>query len=372
MKEIIKCARAKLYIKLGRSNIGESTLPLKVTTWNIENSNRLVSSNPSAAVLERRLRVRQTIESINPDILCIQEGPKGEQAVDDFCTQVLNRQWVPVLLRQDGEALGDRDKEYQIKGTQWIWFLVRADLERNCRLQSPNIWQAFTKMKTWVVNFWGEEKSRRHSHYRHPQVLIYNLGNGQEIELIGVHLKSKINKKQVKRDADNNLVGEYLKKATEARIKLATEARNIRRYIAAKFNQLAQPGLLLMGDCNDGPGHDHFEKQYLFFDLISNLQGDVMIAERFFNHALFDFSARLRWTAKYRDEVLDIKAKDNPLLLDHILISQPLCRGQLFLIANENAGMVEHEAYERCNAGSNSDTKTSDHRPVSCKFDEVV
>ena len=153
-------------------------MPLKVATWNIEDSYKLVSSNPSAAVLERRLRVRQTIESIDPDILCIQEGPKGEQAIDDFCTQVLNRQWVPILLRQDGDALGDRDKEYRTKGRQWIWFLVQAVLERNCRLQSPDIYQAFTGMKTWSVNFWGEEKAARHSHYRHPQVLIYDLGNG--------------------------------------------------------------------------------------------------------------------------------------------------------------------------------------------------
>lgn len=347
-------------------------MPLKVTTWNIEHSNRLVSSNPSAAVMERRLRVRQTIESISPDILCIQEGPKGEQAVDDFCTQVLDRQWIPVLLEQDHEALGHRDKEYQTKGTQWIWFLVRAGRERNCRLQSPDVWQSFTGMKTWSVNFWGEEKSTQHYHYRHPQVLIYDLGNGQEIELIGVHLKSTINDKPIERDADGNLMGEYLTEATEARIKLATEARNIRQYVAAKFDQLAYPGLLVIGDCNDGPGQDYFEKQYLFFDLISNIQGDVMIAERFFNHALFDFSAHLRWTARYRDEVLGIPASQNPLLLDHILISQPLCRGGLSLMAKEHAGTVEHEAYERFNAGSSSNTKTSDHRPICCKLDDAI
>ena len=347
-------------------------MPLKVTTWNLEHSQRLISADPSATVLDRRRRVRETIESIDPDILCLQEGPKGEQAIDDFCTQVLNRQWIPILLRQDGDALGDRDKEYQIKGTQWIWFLVRAGLEGNCRLQSPDTWQAFTGLKTWPVNFWGEEKATRHSHYRHPQVLIYNLGDDQEIELIGVHLKSKINKMPIERDQDGNLVGEYVTEAMEARIKLATEARNVRQYVAAKFNQLAQPGLLVMGDCNDGPGHDHFETRYLFFDLISNLQGEVLVAERFFNHALFDFPGHLRWTAKFRDEIRNKPASQNPLLLDHILISQPLCRGQLSLVVNEYAGRVEHETYERFNAGSSSQTRTSDHRPVSCTFDDVV
>ncbi len=134
-------------------------MPLKVTTWNLEHSHRLLSANPSTNVLDRRGRVRATIESIDPDILCIQEGPKGEQAIDDFCTQVLDRRWVPILLRQDGDALGDRDKEYQTKGNQWIWFLVRLALAPDCWLQSPDTWQAFTGMGTWPVHFWGEEKA---------------------------------------------------------------------------------------------------------------------------------------------------------------------------------------------------------------------
>ncbi len=346
-------------------------MPLKIATWNLEHSDRLISEDPTPNILDRRRRVLETVEEINPDILCIQEGPKGEQRIDAFCEQVFNDKWVPVLLKQPADALGARDKEYQIKGTQWIWFLVRAALAGQCRLQSPDIWQSFIGGKTWKVNFWGEEKAKRHSHYRHPQVLVYDLGNGQEVELLGVHLKSKINKKRIKRDQDGNLIGEYVNEAMEARIKLATEARNIRQYIGAKFDQLANPGLIVMGDCNDGPGHDYFETLYLFFDLISNLQGEVLLAERFFNHALFDAPGHLRWSAKYRDAVLKIPASKNPLLLDHILISQPLCRGQLSLVANEHAGRVEHEAFERANAGSNSKTRTSDHRPVSCQFDDV-
>jgi endonuclease/exonuclease/phosphatase family metal-dependent hydrolase len=349
-------------------------LPLKVTTWNIEHSNRLVSENPSAAVISRRQRVRETIESINPDILCIQEGPEGEKGIDDFSKQVLNQRWIPVLLRKEGEPLGQRDDEYNIAGTQWIWFLTKPELVENCRLQPPAVWKAFTKMETWTVHFWGKEKSSRHSHYRHPQVLIYDIGNGQEIELIGVHLKSKINKKAVIRDENEELIGDYVTEAMKARVKLATEACNIRQYISAKFEQVENPGILVMGDCNDGPGKDIFEDQYLFFDLISNLQGDVMIAERFFNHALFDFAGHLRWTAKYRDEVSlpPIPASKNPLLLDHILISQPLCRKNLSLEVNENAGAVEHEAYERSNAGAKSNTITSDHRPVTLKLDDAT
>jgi len=342
---------------------------LKITTWNIEHTSRLLTASPSPTILNRRLRVQQTIQNINPDILCIQEGPKGEQAITDFCSIVLENQWVPVLLRQAEEPLGHRDKEYQLKGNQWIWFLVRAELANRCRLQSPTIWQAFTGTRQWPINYWGEERAKQHYHYRHPQVLIYTGEEGQELEIIGVHLKSKINMLKINRDTEGNLVGGYVAEATEARIKLATEARNIRQYIDEKFNQLQYPGIVVLGDCNDGPGHDYFETRYLFFDLISNIQGDVMMAERFFNHALFDFPGHLRWTAKYRDAVLGIPASQNPLLLDHLLISQPLCRGNLALVVNEQAGTVEHEAYQRYNAGATANAKSSDHHPASCTLE---
>lgn len=139
----------------------------------------------------------------------------------------------------------------------------------------------------------------------------------------------------------------------------------MRAYIDARFNQVPAPGILVMGDANDGPGQDYFEALYMFFDLVSNLQGNVMESDRFFNHALFDFPEALRWTARYRDDVMSIPASRNPLLIDHILMSQPLVSGALPLQAHAHAGLVEHQAYERANAGASASARTSDHRPVS-------
>jgi endonuclease/exonuclease/phosphatase family metal-dependent hydrolase len=80
---------------------------LKATTWNLEHAARLVGENPTAEVRERRQRVRDTLEAINPDILCLQEGPRGEAAIDRFCTEV--------------------------------WFLVKAALALRARLQPPSV-----------------------------------------------------------------------------------------------------------------------------------------------------------------------------------------------------------------------------------------
>lgn len=345
-------------------------MTLKVTTWNLERASRLLTANPTPVILDRRQRILATFQDIDPDIIALIEGPKGEQAITDFCNQVLNDTWVPVLLKGPNDAVGDRDADYQIKGTQWMWFLVKPSLVGQCKIQSPDVWQSFTDEKTWIVNYWGKIEPSRHDHYRHPQVMIFDVGNGEEVELIAVHMKSKINTKRITRDKDCNLTGDYLEEALKSRVKLATEADNVRKYINSKFDQLAQPGLVVLGDCNDGPGRDYFENQYLHFDLIQNIQGEVLVSERFFNHALFDFPGHLRWTAKFRDAIKKIPASKNPLLIDHILISQPLVNGNSSLQVNGGAGSVEHEAFERANAGSNSKTRTSDHRPVSCVFDD--
>lgn len=340
-------------------------MPLKVTSWNVEHSARLIGDSLTPTNADRRRRVRETIEAIDPDILCMLEGPKGEAGIIAFAQDVLGGQWQPLLLTGAGEAVGSRGRDYETKGTQWIWFLVRPSLVGRCRLQAPAVWQAFTAQAGWRVHFWGQLTPSAHSHYRHPQVMIMDLGGGHELELIGLHLKSKINQLPITRDAEGNITGAYLQEALKARVKLATEARNVRAYIDARFNQVPAPGILVMGDANDGPGQDYFEALYMFFDLVSNLQGNVMESDRFFNHALFDFPEALRWTARYRDDVMSIPASRNPLLIDHILMSQPLVSGALPLQAHAHAGLVEHQAYERANAGASASARTSDHRPVS-------
>ena len=345
-------------------------MQLKVTSWNVEHSSSLIGDDLDKLHLDRRRRVASTIREINPDILCMLEAPVGEGDITSFAKDVLDNHWVPILLPQSSNSsLGDRDDDYDINGTQWIWYLVRSTLANRCRLQEPATWQAFVDHSRWDVHYWGKEKPTRHRHYRHPQVLVFELDDGQEIEFIGIHLKSKINKKKLVRDGDGNIVGDYLNEALKARIKLATEARNVRSYIDARFDQSEQPGIVILGDANDGPGQDYFEQRYMFFDLISNLQGSIMKAERFFNHALFDYPEHLRWTAKYRNQVTGVPASKNPLLIDHILMSQPLVDGSLPIIANEGAGLIKHHAFDRGNAGASIKRITSDHRPVSVLFD---
>ena len=197
---------------------------------------------------------------------------------------------------------------------------------------------------------------------------MYQFDDGREMEIIGIHLKSGIPGKPFRRDENGNIVQEYVDDALQSRVKLATEARNVRAYITKRFGECGEnaPAIMILGDANDGPGQDYFEENYLFFSTVSNLEGSVLDSEQFFNHALFDFDPGECWTIKFRDDVTNTPVDKNPLLIDHILMSQTLCNGTYPVQANRHAGIVEYKIYDKYKGPAKY--QTSDHRPVSIRL----
>jgi hypothetical protein len=332
----------------------------KLTSWNVQHLEKLLTSTTTTAK-RRRDAVVQEIRDIDADLLCVLEGPKGKAAIDAVCTDLLDGDYVPIKAG---------DGEYATLGSQWIWFLAKPALAAHMSLLPPATWDAFCG-QSWPCYFWGSFTPTQHRHYRHPQVAILEK-DGLRVEFIGLHLKSKyVNAGASRWKAGGVEREEFISDAIKARIKLTTEAANVRGYIDAKFEQRPDPAVFVLGDLNDGPGKEYFETLYLFHDLISNVQGDVFFARGFLNHALFDFPQDLRWTVMFKDFVSGdgIPPRDPRILLDHILFTQPLTDGSLPWKINENAGKVEHEIHELINANLPKSAHTSDHRPVSCVVD---
>jgi hypothetical protein len=326
---------------------------LKVTSWNIEHFRRVFEGAPSAAKQRRREAISLEVREMNPDILCVLEGPRNVQHVRDFAQNDLGGDYA-VIEAADGQ--------YATSGEQWIWFLARQPLVAQCSLLPVAVWDEFAA-GNWPVHYWGVQEVTQHRHYRHPQVLVMQ-NSGLRVEFIGLHLKSKyVNQGESMWNAGGAQREEYVFESIKARIKLATEAENVRRYLDAKFEQVENPAIFVMGDLNDGPGRELFESEYLFFDLVSNLQGDVFFARKFLNHALFDYTGDLRWSARFDDFVENVQ--DRPLLIDHIMFTQGLVNQNLPLTVEPHAGLVEHEIHELVNAPLTVSSKTSDHRPVS-------
>lgn len=367
---------------------------LKVTAWNIEHFQKALESNDAP----RLEAIRREIHDIGPDVLCLVEAPWSPSLLERWVQDPQNGlggAWVLPLIEGTQAFLdlaGGQDDHnglkrlYGMQGTrltggQWIWFLVRRTLadEAHLTLQPPSVWQAFTGGSAWHYRAWNSGKRVRHAHWRHPQVLRLVV-DGHELEFIGGHLKSKINRATPLDPATGDLSPAYVDTALSARIKLTSEAADIRRYIEARFNQEPEPRIVVLGDFNDGPGREYFEREYLHHDLIGNLQGDVFFATRFLNHALFDYEDRLRWSTEFHDRV-ETWARTLPgaalpptggvdtarrQLIDHILFTQALSGPGSGPKVRKQSGLVEHVIHERIQASLPSKKiRTSDHRPVS-------
>jgi hypothetical protein len=329
---------------------------LKLTAWNIEHFQRLCVGAPTTAKAKRRAAVAQEIRALAPTILCMLEGPRDVAMIKEFAAADLGGDYAVV------EAA---DGDYDTRGEQWIWFLVQRDLRDAVSLLPINTWQQFAG-KTWTVHYWGSQEVEQHRHYRHPQTLVLTWGD-QRVEFIGLHLKSKfINRGQQLWQAGGAQQATFVAEAIKARIKLATEAANVRRYLDAKFGQVEKPAICVLGDLNDGPGKEYFEDQYLFFDLVSTLQGEVFFARKFLDHALFDWPEHLRWSVRFDDFVESVH--DRPILLDHIMYTQGLADGDLPVMVKPGSGRVEHEIHALINAPLPAAAHSSDHRPVSVEL----
>ncbi|MBR9763529.1 MAG: endonuclease/exonuclease/phosphatase [Rhodobacteraceae bacterium] len=376
---------------------------MKLTTWNAEwldshwgvvsglyapGQDLFPEDAPSLAEAQARIAaVGRFIGMLAPDILFLCEAPRGADQMAGFAAAAAPG--YDLVMRPAGT-------DYEIDGRQWMWFLVRKDIADLIQpeLVPVETWRAFCAEAsdsiradgTWKVSAprltdFGDIRDvpvaerRTHRFYREPQVLRYQWG-GARHEVIGAHLKSKhtgisIPKRQPGEDLDayiaaSKTVQRFMAEAHEARVKLSSEALVIRAYIDRRFQQEADPSIVVLGDLNDGPGKEVMEREYLLHDLISNLQGEVFFARKFLNHALFDQPDHLRWTAQFRDD-LDPERPEH-ILLDHILFTQALTSGGTSpLVARARSGWVEHLAFEEAEALLGRGM-LSDHRPVSLRL----
>lgn len=375
----------------------------KLTTWNAEwlelsagvdlgwlepGQTVFPKKAPTKKAARESIRaLKDVVSEIAPDILFLCEAVAGAEHMSAFVAAHLPG--YDLVVREDAD-----DDAYGIGGIQWLWFLVKKSLSdsRNPRLLDNATWQAHTRDESKMGHKDGEwtvsspqvkdgevlpNKRMKHGHFRHPQVLVTDWRD-QRVEIIGLHLKSKlVTKKPRKRKAGESFesyaklqkVAAYLADSHKARIKLTTEATDVRYYIDHRFEQDPSPSIFVLGDLNDGPGKELLEREYLFHDLIGNLQGEIFFADRFLNHALFDFPNHLRWTVKFED-LLD-PDRSPKILLDHILFTQALTRsGASPLLVEPGAGRVEHEIYERVASLLTDEDAISDHRPVTVTLSE--
>lgn len=335
----------------------------KLTTWNVEWMNKWfetdsVKYKASPQYTEQRYRVASVIKSLKSDIIGIQEGPKHKKQMAKFCRGYL-------------------DDEYEIyhvySGTQNNYALVRKGFEVTVKQfrETHKIYEYLSRGVEYYT--WGEvAKQSARKIPRKPVVLSLSPpGSSETVELMVFHTKSKISDLRSKKQWENREL-EAIVDALESRQQLSGELVAIRNYLTHAVLSTRTTGCILVGDLNDGPNRDIFEKKFLITNIVDELRGGFHREEALMHHALtrewLDPDRAKAFTAEFRDATQD--GNKVKILLDHIMVSTALKGGDAPIKLVKGSGRIEHEIYEANvkNSGNKKSERPSDHRPVSAKF----
>src|SRR5262245_19668655 len=160
---------------------------------------------------------------------------------------------------------------------------------------------------------------------------------------------------------------QYVVAALKARRRNGREGMRIREYLDSRLAATASVDFVVLGDLNDGPGLDYFEKRYLAHNVTDIILGSAYQPEWMLTHAQHDVPVADRYTAVFDDFVESVPNKK--LLLDHILLSPGLVAGSgLRRVAG--SGRVHHAEYQAqvSAGGTRRDNRPLDHRPVSVQL----
>jgi predicted extracellular nuclease len=305
---------------------------------------------------ETAQRAAAMIRAIDPDVLGVEEGPsrEGEMAlfIQDRLSDAAGQPLYRFFLSDSG-------------GQQRVALLYKPGSVTSASLAPhPSITGL---IDPWEADVDGDMRLEPDYQFaRNPLVVDLKLGT-HPLQVIVAHTKSSFVNNGASMWHNPATRQDYVVAALKARRRNATEAMRIREYLDARLSSSVHADVIVLGDLNDGPGLDYFEKRYLAHNVTDILLGSAYQPERVFTHAQHDVAADQRYTAVFDDFVENVKGKR--LLLDHILLSPGLL-GQGGLRRVAHSGTIHHAEYEAqvSAGGTRRDKRPSDHRPASVQL----
>lgn len=340
---------------------------MRVVDWNIEHMNSwfVANSDPNAPALRESKpaggfgggaiddvpalaqRAANVIGALDPDVICIQEGA-GEDEVGIFLQRFLplpnNAAWTVL-----GGSGGAQKLIVAVRTDRDVTAAVLAD-DSNLSTQLDGPYDADTD---------GDAVVETDTTFARVPLVVDITAHGQPVRIINAHLKSKF-----VRNGERLFNGteaeqrEFFRAALVNRRRISAEAFRIRTYLDELFG--ADPGqlVLLVGDLNDGPGFDFFERRFVTHSVVDLVFGSVLIPEGRLTHALIVEGAERPATAFFDDFVENIQ--DKPLLLDHVGVSPALHAW----LRNARVANTEFDSQAVPNAPNERERMPSDHRPI--------
>ena len=331
---------------------------MRILNWNIEWMNRWFSGNANpkwgsnslteAKAREAAGRVARVIKAIDPDLVCLQEGPSATEEMDLFLTEFLaDANGAPLytaLIGKDGGA----QKLYGMAKVGGLVTHMDYALDQKT-LELEDVWDADVD---------GDLFLEPYDFTRKPLVLNVDGANIQPFKIINVHTKSKHVQRGQSLWQDPARRQEFVAQAMTARRRISAEGYRLRHYLDEMLKANNDARIIVTGDFNDGPGHDFFERSYLTHNVADIVLGSTFYPRLIFNHPILErVSPASQFTARFDDFIDNIM--DRPLLLDHFLVSPAL-------VDEITDARIAHDEFEDEieGSGSSREHRPSDHRPI--------
>lgn len=296
-------------------------------------------------------KIANVIKGVDSHIVGILEGPPRKAQMQLFVKEYL-------------------DDEYQVcsmqNGSQSVHVLVRNDCPVTVGQieETHAVYKHLAKKVTYY--HWDEVKQATMEKFTRKPVVLALTIDDKTYELMTFHTKSKISKLKKKAQytqRDKTAIVDALR----SRQKLSAEMAAIRRYVTHAILSERVDGCIVMGDLNDGPHRDVFEEHFLIHNIVDELRGGFNREKALMHHALRQefLDGTKAFTAEFSDPTQD--GKEVKVMLDHILMTTDIYKGETELSLTMGQGIIEHAVYEGelVNNGKKRDDRPSDHRPIS-------
>ncbi len=155
----------------------------------------------------------------------------------------------------------------------------------------------------------------------------------------------------------------YQKLALANRKKLFAQAKKIRSRLDQIMSREKPLPVIVMGDMNDEPGMDEYEKQ-IGASSIETLMGSIFDPKKIMHNTLWhltmnDHNHEL-WTTEFPDMIVDNR-KNHRAWLDHILVSPDMLNGNSrFRYVTDSGAIGKKDEISKA---------SSDHYPVYCSVE---
>jgi len=304
-------------------------------------------------------RITGVIDAIDPDILCVQEGPPRQDQMQAFVERFLGGRF-----------------DVATANSQWQTnhVLIRKGLGLEVSADDPKDRATIDRWSGGPYYPWGliglDERKLQRFHRQPVRLLLSEDAADPDapvLELISLHTKSKFSKLRTRAQWEAR-EREPVIDALTVRQKLSAEIGILRRHITARITETDDDhAILVLGDLNDGPTADLLEGEFLLHNIIDQLVGTILRPEVRMRHAMTEEALATSATTRFHNPLEDGALTEE--LIDHMLLSEGLQTGRAGILFRPGTCQVDRAAWEAQNEEADDQDirqlRPSDHLPVS-------